>query len=153
MKIGIDIHNGVVACLCKRSGFFLYDVLPKGRTIFGCIVASKIAQVGTEVTFQHLGNLKTQIKIGIDVEVGHGENLLGRGFLIGDAVFPIHKTKCKILTEHGGKHIDIAAVLAYGNGVVRSRIGGRYIVVLCHIRVVANVVYGNPKSCACALKA
>ena len=70
VKVGIDIHNGIVAYLHSLVVGILNGKLLNGRRIVGRIITSKIAQIASQLHVQHLRNAELEIEIAVKRDFG-----------------------------------------------------------------------------------
>ena len=75
-EVGIHIDNGVVASLHPAVCIFLHGKLCDARNEVGGVVFGEIPCIGAQVTVEHLGNLETQIQVGICIQGWQGDDVL-----------------------------------------------------------------------------
>ena len=122
VEVGVGIDDGSISrfhpIVVARGSHFLLGILSDGRAVVGRVIRGEEAGIGTEIDAQHAGNLESQEKIGVNVQVGHGNRVLIRRFLVGDDAFPVERTEREILRERGRQHCDGIAILPHADRVV-----------------------------------
>ena len=124
VKVGIDVHNGIVADFHTRILCILNGKLLDGRRIVGCIITGEITKVASQLHVQHLGDAELEVEVAVERYLRKGQSQRVAAGLVGDVVVPMEWSCLHVLAQGDGKNLDMTRSLANGN-IVAKLLGQR----------------------------
>lgn len=115
MEIGVDVDDGIIACL-DALGRVLHAVLADDGGVGGGIVGREIAHVGSELGAEHFCYAEEEVNVGIAGESGNRGNVVVGGGLVGEFVLPVEDAPVEVLTEGGCQEADVLIALRGADG-------------------------------------